>query len=300
MSTSTDGPRTATFTPGVAEIPAGRIHYREAGSGPALVFVHGWAVNGTLWEQTAAELAGSHRSIVVDWPFGSHPEPLAPEADLSPPGAARIVADTIAALDLDDVTIVANDSGGAVSQIVVTEHPERISRLVLTNCDCLEEFPPGRFKLLVKALKVPGVWSVLSAGFALRSLQRSPLAYGSLTHTRISDEILDSWVLPARRNPDVRRDSGKFAAGMDPRYTLAAAAKLGELDIPVLLTWGVDDTFFHVGLAERLERIIPDARLIRFEHAKTFLPLEAPERLAGEIGAFVAAKGSTPAGAARS
>jgi pimeloyl-ACP methyl ester carboxylesterase len=81
MSTSTDGPQPfAGFEPGVAEIPAGRIHYREAGSGPTLVFVHGWAVNGTLWEQTATELSSSHRCIVVDWPFGSHPEPLAPEA----------------------------------------------------------------------------------------------------------------------------------------------------------------------------------------------------------------------------
>jgi pimeloyl-ACP methyl ester carboxylesterase len=294
MSTSTDGP--TTFTGGVAEIPAGRIHYREAGSGPTLVFVHGWAVNGSLWNETAARLAESHRCIVVDWPFGSHPEPLAPDADLSPPGAAKIVADTLAALGLDDVTLVANDSGGAVSQIVVTTHPERVSRLVLTNCDCLEEFPPGRFKLLVKALKVPGVWNVLSAGFALRALQRSPLAYGALTRDRISDEVLDSWVLPARRDGLVRRDSGKFAAGMDPSYTLEAAAKLGDLQIPVLLAWGEADTFFNVGLAERLERIIPDARLVRFPGAKTFLSLDEPARLADEIAAFVAEKRAVAAG----
>jgi pimeloyl-ACP methyl ester carboxylesterase len=297
MSTSTDGPQPfAGFEPGVAEIPAGRIHYREAGSGPTLVFVHGWAVNGTLWEQTATELSSSHRCIVVDWPFGSHPEPLAPEADLSPPGAARIVADMLAALDLDDVTIVANDSGGAVSQILVTTHPERISRLVLTNCDCLEEFPPGRFKLVVKSLKVPGVWSVLSAGFAFRALQRSPLAYGALTRDRISDEVLDSWVLPARRNGAVRRDSGKFASGMNPEYTLEAAAKLGDLQIPVLLTWGEADTFFHIGLAERLERIIPDAKLVRFPGAKTFLSLDEPDGLAREVAAFVAEKGAVAAG----
>jgi pimeloyl-ACP methyl ester carboxylesterase len=297
MSTTTDGPRSFPgFESGVAEIPAGRIHYREAGTGPTLVFVHGWAVNGTLWERTATELSKSHRCVVVDWPFGSHPEPLVPDADLSPPGAAKIVADFLAALDLDDVTIVANDSGGAVSQIVVTTHPERISRLVLTNCDCLEEFPPGRFKLLVKALKVPGVWPLLSAGFAFRTMQRSPLAYGALTRDRISDEVLDSWVLPARRIGAVRRDSGKFAAGMDPGYTLEAASKLGDLKIPVLLTWGEADTFFQIDLAERLERIIPDVKLVRFPGAKTFLSLDEPAGLAREVAAFVAEKGVVAAG----
>ena len=295
MSTNNDGPLgPADFEERVVEIPAGRIHLREAGNGPALVSVHGWAVNGTLWDETATRLASSHRCIVVDWPFGSHPEALTPEADLSPPGAARIVADTLATLELDDVTIVANDSGGAVSQILVTEHPERVARLVLTNCDCLEEFPPGRFKLLVKALKVPGVWNVLSAGFAFRALQRSPLAYGALTRDRISDAVLDSWVLPARRDSLVRRDSGKFAAGMDPDYTLAAAAKLQSLEIPVLLAWGEEDTFFHIGLAERLERIIPDAQLVRFPGAKTFLSLDEPERLADVIAAFIAAKSGAP------
>jgi pimeloyl-ACP methyl ester carboxylesterase len=297
MSVSSDGPEaTGDFTPGIAEIPAGRIHYREAGSGDPLVFVHGWAVNGTLWDETARELSRSHRCIVVDWPFGSHPEPLAPEADLSPPGAARIVADTLAALDLQNVTLIGNDSGGAISQIVVTQHPERVSRLVLTNCDCLEEFPPGRFKLLVKALRVPGVWNVLSAGFAFRAMQRSPLAYGALTRDEISDGVLDSWVLPARRNGLVRRDSGKFAGGMDPKHTLEAAGKLGRVDIPVLLTWGDADTFFRYELAERLERIIPDAKLVRFPEAKTFLPLDEPKRLAGEIEAFVTERDSVAAG----
>lgn len=293
MSATTDGAQ--TFKPGVAETSAGRIHYREAGSGPALVFVHGWAVNGTLWDAVAERLAGSHRCILVDWPFGSHPEPLPPEADLSPPGAARLVADTLAALDLEDVTLVGNDSGGAICQLVVTRHPERVARLVLTNSDCLEEFPPGHFKLLVEALRVPGAWSVLSAGFALRSLQRSPLAYGSLTREPISDEILDSWVLPARRNGLVRRDSGKFASGMNPEHTLDAAAKLSEVEIPVLLAWGDADTFFRYELAERLERIIPNARLIRFPGAKTFLPLDEPAHLAEEVAAFVATRTVTQA-----
>ena len=55
---------------------------------------------------------------------------------------ARIVADLLEALDLDDVTIVANDTGGAVAQSLVGHHAERIGRLVLTSCDAFEKFPP--------------------------------------------------------------------------------------------------------------------------------------------------------------
>lgn len=284
------------LTPRTVGISDGGIHYREAGSGDPVLFVHGWGVNGGLWTETATLLAGSgHRCIVPDLPFGSHREPLRAEADLSPTGAARLVAELIAALELDRLTIVANDSGGAVTQILVTEHPGRIARLVLTNSDCLEEFPPGSFKLLVKMLRVPGFISLLVNSLRIRASQRSPFAYGALSRERIPDELLDSWVRPPIEDPRVRRDSRKFAAGMDPAYTLAAAEKLGSLQIPVLLAWGARDRFFKIELAERLATLIPDSRLVRFEEALTFVPIDEPERLAAEVSAFIAETADAPA-----
>src|SRR6185503_1789682 len=110
------------------EIPAGTIAYRERGSGPPLVFVHGVGVNGDLWRHVAPPLADAHRCVVPDLPFGSHSHPLRPDADLSLPGLARIVADLLAALGLEDVTIVANDTGGAVAQWLVGHHAERVGR----------------------------------------------------------------------------------------------------------------------------------------------------------------------------
>lgn len=288
MSSEGDG-----FTRHTVELGAGRVHYREAGSGEPLLFVHGWGVNGGLWTDAARALARGHRCIVPDLPFGSHPEALSPGADLTPPGAARLIAELIEKLGLEGVTIVANDSGGAISQIVVTEHPARISRLVLTNSDCLEEFPPGTFKLLVKALRIPGFMTLLANGLRFRLNQRSPLAYGALSKRRIPDELLRSWVRPPIEDRDVRRDSRKFASGMDPSYTLAAAEKLGRLEIPVLLAWGEDDRFFRIELAERLAALIPDSRLVRFADSLTFVPIDEPERLAAEVGAFVA--GGRPA-----
>lgn len=275
------------FARNSVELEQGRIHYREAGEGEPLLFVHGWGVNGSLWEGVARRLEDGHHCIVPDLPFGSHREALAPDADLSPPGAARMIAELIEALGLDRPTVVANDSGGAVSQILVTEHRGIVGRLVLTNCDSLEVFPPGIFKLYGKAAGIPGFMTVLANSMRMRAIQRSPLAFGALTKGKIEAELLDSWVRPVLEDKGVRRDSGKFAAGMDPRHTLAAAEKLPQLEIPVLLAWGEDDRYFKLELAERLAELIPDSRLVRIPDAVTFVMLDQPDRLASEIAEFV-------------
>src|SRR5829696_6137946 len=108
----------------------GVIRYREVGSGPVLLFAHGVLANGTLWRDVVAALSGCFRCIVPDLPLGGHSVPMRPDADLTPRGVARIVVDLMEALDLSDVTLVGNDTGGAICQVVISEHPERVWRLV--------------------------------------------------------------------------------------------------------------------------------------------------------------------------
>src|SRR3954453_15479784 len=123
-------------------VPAGTIEYRERGSGPAIVFVHGVGVNGDLWRGGAPAPAARFRCIVPDLPHGAHSVPVRHDADLSLPGLAAIVADFLEALELTDVAVVANDTGGAVAQWLAGHHAERVGRLVLTSCDAFEKFPP--------------------------------------------------------------------------------------------------------------------------------------------------------------
>jgi len=94
----------------------GTIHYREEGAGPPLVFVHGLLVDGRLWRDVTPPLTGRHRCITPDWPLGSHRSALNEGADRSPRGIAHLIADFLDALELSDVTIVANDTGGAISR----------------------------------------------------------------------------------------------------------------------------------------------------------------------------------------
>ena len=143
------------------DTPAGTIEYRESGSGPTLVFIHGVGVNGDLWRRVAPRLAGEYRCIVPDLPFGSHSIPLRTDADMSLPGLARIAADFIEALDLREVAIVANDTGGAVAQWLVGHRPNRIGRLVLTSCDAFEKFPPAPQRYLEVVARGPALlWCV--------------------------------------------------------------------------------------------------------------------------------------------
>ncbi len=269
------------------ELPAGRIRYREAGSGPAVVFVHGFLVDGRLWDGVVDALADRCRCIAPDWPIGAQQVAMNPDADLSPPGIAAIVDSLLAALELEDVTIVGNDSGGAMSQVLVTRHPERIGRLVLTNCDTHDNFPPGIFKAMPPIARLPGGMTALSAPFRIGALARA--AFKPFAKTPIPANLVASWMRPSLTNPGVKHDAKKVTAGMNKRWTLEAAEKLSESQLPILLTWAPGDRFFPIRYAERLAREVPNARLVEIPDAKTFVPLDQPRRLADEIAGFLAA-----------
>jgi pimeloyl-ACP methyl ester carboxylesterase len=267
------------------ELPAGRIRYREAGEGKPVVFVHGFLVDGRLWDGVVDQLSDRCRCIAPDWPIAAHQVAMNPDADLSPPGIAALIASFLEALELEDVTIVGNDSGGAMSQVLVTRHPERIGRLVLTNCDTHDNFPPGIFKAMPPLAKLPGGMTVLSAPFRIGALART--AFKPFARTPIPADLVASWMRPCLSDSGIKHDAMKVTAGMNKRYTLEAAERLSESELPLLLTWAPGDKFFPISYAERLEQETPNARLVRIPDASTFVSLDQPARLADEIATFV-------------
>jgi pimeloyl-ACP methyl ester carboxylesterase len=266
------------------DLPAGRIRYREAGNGKPVVFVHGYLVDGRLWDGVVDRLSDRYRCLAPDWPIGSQQIAMKPDADLSPYGIAALIASFLEALDLKDVTIVGNDSGGAMSQVLVTRHPERIGRLVLTNCDTHENFPPGMFKALMPLAKLPG--AVPAMLLPLRSTAVSKAAFKPFARTRIDDALVSSWLEPSRRDPAVRRDLKKVTVEMNKRYTLEAAEKLRGSELPILLTWAPGDKYFPLSYAERLAGEASNARIEEIPGARTFVPLDQPQRLAEAIAEF--------------
>jgi pimeloyl-ACP methyl ester carboxylesterase len=268
------------------KLSQGTINYRESGEGPPIVFVHGLLVDGRLWRKVTPLLEDSFRCIVPDLPLGSHRTPMNPDADLSPPGLARLIADFLEALELEDVVLVANDTGGAISQITAANHPERIGRLVLTNCDAFDNFLPPAFRPLQWAARVPPVLNGVLQGMRFAPMRRLPNAFGWLIKRDFDDAPTRDWVEPFLTERAIRRDTVKVLKGIDPRYTIDAAEKLRDFDRPALLAWAVEDRFFKLAFAERLAATIKHASLERIEDSYTFVSEDQPERLAELIARF--------------
>jgi len=267
-------------------LPQGTINFRESGEGPPVVFAHGLLVDGRLWRKVTPLLEDRFRCIVPDLPLGSHRTPMNPDADLSPPGLARIIAGFLEALDLQDVVLVANDTGGAISQITAANHPERIGRLLLTNCDAFENFLPPAFRPLQWAARVPPALTGMMQGMRFAPMRRLPNAFGRLIKRDFAGAPTREWVEPYLTEPGVRRDTVKVLRGIDPRYTIEAADRLRNFDRPAMLAWAVEDRFFKVSFAEKLAATINGATLERIEDSYTFVSEDQPERLAELIARF--------------
>lgn len=271
------------------DLPAGTIHYRAVGpdDGTPVVFVHGFLVDDTLWSDVPERLAEQgYRCFAPTWPLGSHRTAMRPGADLSPRGIARVVLSFLEAHDLHDVVLVGSDTGGAVCQLLLDEDASRIGRLVLTNCDAFEVFPPFPFNLLFRIARHPVAARALVGSIRPAFLRNSKLGFGGLVRRRLGAEESRAWVEPFLTDAGVRRDVTTFARGWRPDELPDVATRLPEFERPVLLCWAPKDPFFKVALGRRLEQTFPDARLVEISDARTFVSLDQPARLAAEIAAF--------------
>jgi pimeloyl-ACP methyl ester carboxylesterase len=268
-----------------AQLSQGRIRYHEAGSGAPIVLVHGLLTDAQLWRQVIPRLARDFRVIAPDWPLGSHQLPLARDADLTPPGIAQLIADFLAALALDDVTLVGNDTGGALCQLVAADHPQRLARLVLTPCDAYENFLPPAFRPLQMIARIPGGTGMVLNSMRLPAARRAPLAYGWVSK-RADAALTRSWIAPALASGEIRRELAAFISGISSRYTLEAAQRFGDFSRPVLIAWAPEDRFFKLRYGERLQQAFPHARMELIEDSYTFVSIDQPQRTAELIASF--------------
>ena len=269
-----------------ARTPRGPIRYYERGEGEPIVFLHGIGVNPLIWRNVAPELAGSYRCVMPELPLGSHHLPMPRDADLSPYGLAALVAAFLDTLDLHGVTLVGNDTGGALAQFVATRHPERLSRLVLMPCDAFDHFPPPLFRPLVAMAWTPGIPWLTVQQMRIERMRYLPFAYGKLVKRRMPKEITDAYLAPLQRY-EIRRDLTRVIRGVRKRYLLETTEKLRRFEKPVLIAWPPEDPAFRFEHAKRLADLLPNARLVEIEDSYGFVSEDQPKVLASEIGAFL-------------
>jgi pimeloyl-ACP methyl ester carboxylesterase len=275
----------------VAELPQGSLSYRAAGppssSRPPVVLLHGLLVDLRLWDPVAERLAAEGiRSYAPTLPLGAHGRPMNADADLSPEGVARLVGDFTAALGLSNVTIVGNDTGGAICQLMLGGDTSRIGAAVLTNCDAFDTFPPRALAPLFFAGRHPALVACLLPGLRSARVRTGRLGFGPLTSAPLDAGLTRGWIEPLAAKA-IRRDLATFARGVHPRVLVEAAGRFGRFAGPVRILWGDDDPYFGADLGRRLSEAFPHASLATVPGGRTFLPLEHPDEVAGEIIAAV-------------
>ena len=277
------GERATVDVPG-----AGTIEYRACGDGPPIVFAHGVGVNGDLWRRVAPEIArDGFRCIAPDLPLGAHSIPLDGEPDGSLPGLATLLGGFFAALDLRDAVLVANDTGGAITQAFIGGRPARVGRLVLTSCDAFDRYPPPAVAYLKPTARMPGGLALLGQAVRFKPVQRLPIAYGWATHNPIEPRIMESYTTNVRVNAGVRADLARVLRGARKSDMQAASRSVANFDRPALVVWAADDKFFPVEHGRELARLMPNARFELVEDSRTFIPEDQPERLVSLIREFL-------------
>ena len=273
------------------KLPAGELEVFRRGSGPPVVFSHGWLANANMWRHVVEPLADRHTCIALDLPLGSHRVPMGADADLSPRGCGELIAGVLAELALEDVTLVGNDSGGAYSQIAAAAHPERVARLVLNSCETpFDEFPPPPFDGLPASAADPEALGALLGALREDEVRRSPAAYGLLIKHEIDGRVFDTYALPCLHDEAVLRDTAKvMASACSPPVHAAGEALIARFERPVLFAWSPEDRVFDPAHAQRYAEALTDARVVLIEDAYSFTPEDQPAALASAITEFVGA-----------
>jgi pimeloyl-ACP methyl ester carboxylesterase len=268
----------------------GPVAWRSSGSGPAIVFFAGALANGDLWRDVVTALEDRYRCISIDLPLGAHPWPLSAGADRSAQSLARLLLDCLELLEVDDATVVANDTaGGLLLLSLASGHPAlgRMSRLVLTNCDCYDQFPPDSLRKGSAAARTVPWLARAMLRLQLRSAAGRRRGLATVTTGGLDAAREESFFGPVRRDRRVAGDLVAAMAGFRPQLLLDAASAIPSFGRPVLVIWGEACRFFPVTLARRLVSEFPQATLIPVPGAGTWVPVDDPAAVAEAIGKFV-------------
>lgn len=268
----------------------GDIAYNERGSGRAALFLHGFPLNSFQWRGQLDRLAGHRRCIAPDF-LGLGYTKVAEGRGVAPDAQVAMLAEFLDRLSVDSVDLVANDSGGAVAQLFVLAHPQRVRTLLLTNCDVEPDSPPPALQPvleLARAGKFADAW--LAPWVADKKLARSAEGLGGMTFTFRSnptDEAIDYYLGPLVASPQSKARLHEYAIGLDPNPLAGIEARLRECRIPARIVWGTGDDIFSAASPDYLDRLLPGSRGVRrIEGAKLFFPEEFPDVIAEEARAL--------------
>ena len=254
------------------------------GPGRPVLFVHGVGSSSYLWRHVIDQLDGQRRCVAFDLPLHGR-TPAAAGQDFSLPGLARFLADGCEALELTDIDVVANDTGGAITQVFAAGHPERLHTLTLTNCEAHDNVPP---KMLLPAVLLARMG--LLAPLATRLARDIPRArkrlFGSVYQdiTSLPEDIARAWLEPLAGTGESARQFQRLMTSLHARDLLAVEPALARLQVPTLIVWGTGDRTFRLKWAYWLRDTIPGAtEVVEIDGARLFFPDERADELTAAL-----------------
>lgn len=270
-------------TTSTIDVPGGRLRVRVGDEGVPVLFVHPALMNGHVWDDVVARTDGI-RPVLPDLPLGAHGPAMERDADLSLPAMARMLVAALDHVGVERAIVVGNDTGGAIAQQFVADHPDRVAGLLLLSCDAFENFPPRAFRWFPKALQLPGAPWLVAQTLRAGPLRRLPITLGRLIRRRLDRAEAELMMGPLWRSRSNRHDLRRAAATMTPGLTLDLARRLDGFDRPVVIAWSADDPIFPPAHAERLAALFPNGQ-VRPSIADSLglSPLDQPKAVASAL-----------------
>jgi pimeloyl-ACP methyl ester carboxylesterase len=265
---------------------SGPVSYVDTGGpGRPVLFVHGIGTSSYLWRNVIGQLDGERRCVAVDLPLHGY-TPVAADQDFTLPGLARFVADCCDALELTDFDMVANDTGGAITQVFAAGHPERLHTLTLTNCEAHDNVPP---KALLPAVLLArmGLLARLAPRLMPHDNPRTAKRMYGRTYqdiTKLPEDIARVWLEAQTGTAEAARQSQRLLTSLHARDLLAAEPALRRLQVPTLIVWGTADVFFRPKWAYWLRDTIPGAtEVVEIDNGRLFFPDERAVELTAAL-----------------
>lgn len=265
---------------GTVSTQSGDLSYLDVGHGPVALFVHGIGTNAYLWRHVIAAFAPERRCVAIDLPLHGR-SPVRDDQDLSLNGLADVLEDFCAALGLNELDLVANDTGGAIAQVFAVRAPQRLRTLTLTNCDTQDNLPPEEFRPVVELATRGQLAPIAGQLVANLDLARaSALGQGYQHPERVSDQILRGYLEPVFGTALAARHFERLLVAQDDADLRAIEPELKQLTVPTLVVWGTGDPNFALRWAYWLRDTIPGVtEVVEVADAKLFFPDERPDDL---------------------
>ena len=274
----------ATTTVEKLEAGGQTLAYRELGSGPPVLLLHGWPTSSFLWRDVMPAIARQNRAIALDLPgFGGSDKPLGVSYDFEFFEGA--IDAFLAALEIDEVAIAVHDLGGPVGLHWALHRPDRVTRVALLNTLVYPEFSEAVLAF-IRACMEPSMRKFITSPEGLEAAMRLGLA---------GDQGLSKEALAGVREPFGTEDSREALAdagiGLQPEGFVDIARLLPSLRVPVRVVYGEQDRILPdvADTMARVQKDVPQAVVTALPDCGHFLQEEAPQEIGELLAEFFAA-----------